>query len=65
MGNSLAKPLKTKAGFMMEFGEEKFGKDFDKNKKTINDMKLPISKKTRNRLSGYIVRTSKRKDKEE
>lgn len=65
MGNSLSKPLKTKAGFMMEYGGDKFGTDFEKNKKTISDMNLPISKRTRNRLSGYIVRTNKRKTKEE
>jgi len=67
MGNSMQKPLKTKAGYMKEQLGDKLGDNFDQNKKTINGLKLPISKKTANRMAGYLVRETKkaRKHKEE
>jgi len=65
MGNSMQKPLKTKSDFMREQLGEKLGKDFESNKKTISSLKLPISKKTRNRMSGYIVRETKKASKKD
>lgn len=68
MGNSMQKPLKTKAGYMKEQLGDKLGDNFDHNKKAINSLKLPISKKTANRMAGYLVRETKKakkKSKEE
>ena len=65
MGNSMLRPLKTKSEYMMENLGDKLGTDFNKNKKTIADLKLPISKKVRNRMAGYIVRTIKQKNKKD
>ncbi len=65
MGNSMLRPLKTKSEYMMENLGDKLGTDFTQNKKTISDLKLPISKKVRNRMAGYIVRTIKQKNKKD
>lgn len=65
MGNSMLRPLKTKSDYMMEQLGDKLGTDFTQNKKTISDLKLPISKKVRNRMAGYIVRTIKQKNKKD
>lgn len=61
----MLRPLKTKSEYMMENFGDKLGPDFAKNKKTISDLNLPISKKVRNRMAGYIVRTIKRKNKKD
>jgi len=60
MGNSMLKPLKTKTDFMLDELGDKFDTDFEKNKKTISNLKLPFSKKTVNRMAGYAVRVKKR-----
>ncbi len=60
MGNSMQKPLKTKSVYMKEQLGDKLGDDFEQNKKTISSLKLPMSKKTVNRISGYLVRETKR-----
>ena len=36
--------------------KDRLNTDFEHNKKAIDDLKLPISKKVRNRMAGYIVR---------
>jgi ribosomal protein S17E len=59
MGNSIQKPLKTKAGYMKEQIPE-LGDNFEQNKKKIKGLKLPISKKTTNRMAGYLVRETKK-----
>ena len=63
MGNSMLRPLKTKSNFMREQLGDKLGDDFEKNKKTISSLKLPLSKKTRNRMAGYIVRETNKANK--
>lgn len=60
MGNSMLKPLKTKSDFMRDQLGDKLGTDFEKNKKTISSLKLPLSKKTVNRMAGYVVRETKK-----
>lgn len=60
MGNSMLKPLKTKSGHVIDACKEKTGTTFDKNKKAIKDLKLPFSKKTINKMAGYITRTKRR-----
>lgn len=65
MGNSMLKPLKTKAEYLTESMSGKLGKDFDKNKKEIKSLGLPFSKKVRNKLSGFLVRDTKAKEKQD
>jgi ribosomal protein S17E len=62
MGNSMLKPLKTKAEYIIENTDDKTSTDFNKNKKAIKSLELPFSKSTVNKMSGYIVRC-KKKDK--
>lgn len=64
MGNSMPKPLKTKSDFMRTQLPE-LGDDFEKNKKVISSLKLPLSKKTKNRMAGYVVRETKKANKKD
>ena len=60
MGNSMLKPLKTKSDYIKEQLGDKISTDFEENKKVLNSLDLPLSKKTRNRMAGYLVRVSKK-----
>lgn len=41
---------------LVEIYPEKFGTNFDENKKALNDLKVFDEKFTRNKVAGYIVR---------
>ncbi len=41
---------------LVEVYPEKFGVNFDENKKALNELKLFDEKFTRNKVAGYIVR---------
>lgn len=62
MGNSMLKPLKTKAEYIIDALGNKLNDNFDNNKKQINSLKLPFSKSTINKLAGFITRMKKRKE---
>jgi ribosomal protein S17E len=63
MGKSVAKQLKYKGEVLLEEFPAKFGTDFVKNKRSLDEIKdLKLSKSTRNILAGYIVRLAKRKE---
>jgi ribosomal protein S17E len=63
MGKSVAKQLKYKGEVLLEEFPTKFGSDFVKNKRSLDEIKdLKLSKSTRNILAGYIVRLTKRKE---
>ena len=62
MGKSVSKGLKYKAEVLIEELPEKFGKDFEKNKESLNAMSLGLSKSNRNVLAGYLVRLAARKE---
>lgn len=65
MGKSVAKKLKYEGEVLLEEFPDKFGKDFVKNKRGLDDFKdLQLSKVTRNVLAGYIVRVAKQKEAE-
>jgi len=64
MGNSMLKPLKTKSEHIITSCKDKVGDSFDKNKKAIKGLNLPFSKKSTNKMAGYITRMEKRKKKE-
>jgi len=62
MGKSVSKGLKYKADVLLEELPEKFGTDFEKNKASLNEMELGLSKTTRNILAGYMVRKASKKE---
>jgi ribosomal protein S17E len=64
MGKSISKVLKYKAEVLLREFPEKFGKNFEQNKKELSTMELGLSKTTRNIVAGFIVRLAKRKEKE-
>jgi ribosomal protein S17E len=62
MGKSVSKGLKYKADVLLKELPERFGTDFEKNKKSLNEIELGLSKTTRNILAGYMVRKSSKKE---
>jgi ribosomal protein S17E len=65
MGKSVSKVLKYKGEVLLREFPEKFGKNFEQNKKELSTMELGLSKTTRNVVAGYIIRLAKRKEKEQ
>ncbi len=59
MGKAVPKGIKSRANILIEHFADKFGKDFDLNKKFVMGMKLPFSKKERNVMAGFITRKMK------
>lgn len=64
MGKSVSKVLKYKGEVLLREFPEKYGTNFEKNKKELSTMELGFSKTIRNIVAGYIVRLAKRKEKE-
>ncbi len=64
MGKSVSKVLKYKGEVLLREFPEKFGNNFEKNKKELSTMELGFSKTIRNIVAGYIVRLAKRKEKD-
>lgn len=64
MGKSVSKVLRYKGEVLLREFPEKFGTNFEKNKKELSTMELGLSKTTRNVVAGYIVRLAKRKEKD-
>lgn len=63
MGKSVAKKIKYEGEVLLEEFPDRFGKDFVKNKRSLDQIKdLQLSKVTRNVLAGYIVRLAKQKE---
>ena len=56
MGKAVSKGLKYKAEVLLRDIPDKFGKDFEKNKLSLGELELGLSKTNRNVLAGYIVR---------
>ena len=46
---------------LVEKHPDKFSKDFDQNKKSLNEMRMFDEKFTRNKVAGYIVRVVRKK----
>jgi ribosomal protein S17E len=62
MGKSVSKGLKYRAEVLIEELPEKFSKDFEKNKVSLGEMDLGLSKTNRNVLAGYLVRLATKKE---
>jgi len=52
--------IKNRAFELVEAHAEKFSNDFKKNKEAIAEFAETRSKKTKNKLAGYVTRLSKR-----
>jgi ribosomal protein S17E len=62
MGKSVSKGLKYRAEVLIAELPEKFSEDFDKNKTSLNEIDLGLSKTNRNVLAGYLVRLAAKKE---
>ena len=56
MGRIRTDFIKGLAEQLVEANPNKFGKDFEKNKAALAEMKVIEEKFTRNKVAGYIVR---------
>ena len=56
MGKAIPKAIKSRCDTLIEGFSDKFSKDFEANKKALNEMDLPFSKTERNLMAGYLVR---------
>lgn len=62
MGKSVSKGLKYRSEVLIRDLPEKFGKDFEKNKNSLDTMPLGLSKENRNIVAGFVTRLAKRKE---
>ena len=60
MGKAVPKGIKTKANTLVKLYKDKFSIDFEKNKKFIDSLSLPLPKLTRNLLAGFITKMYKK-----
>ena len=60
MGKAVPKGIKTKANTLVKLYKDKFSIDFEKNKKFIDSLSLPLPKLTRNLLAGFITKIYKK-----
>ncbi len=62
MGKAVSKGLKYRGEVLLRELPEKFGSDFEKNKASLDEIELGLSKTSRNVLAGYIVRLASKKE---
>lgn len=63
MGKQRSKVLEKKAEALFEMFPDKFGKDFEKNKRILDELKIDFTKIDRNLIAGCIVRLVQKKKK--
>ena len=63
MGKAVPKNVKSRANILLEERPELFSENFEKNKESIKSLELPLTKKIRNRVTGFITRTKKQEKK--
>ncbi len=56
MGRIKSTAIRTLGSDLLKQNPDKFAKDFDKNKKALGEVKKISSKRTRNKLAGFITR---------
>ncbi|MBU0636497.1 30S ribosomal protein S17e [Candidatus Micrarchaeota archaeon] len=61
MGKALLKGLRTKADLLLQEAPEKFGTDFEKNKRALTELGIPFAKINRNLIAGYMARKLEQK----
>ncbi|MBI2597835.1 MAG: 30S ribosomal protein S17e [Candidatus Diapherotrites archaeon] len=60
MGNAVPKAIKARAKTLLKEFPDQFGADFEKNKKMLDSLSLPLNKKLRNKVVGFITRGLKK-----
>lgn len=61
MGRIRTHFVKNISKILVEKHPDKFGKDFEQNKKSLGEMRVFDEKFTRNKVAGYIVRVVSKK----
>ena len=64
LGKAVSKGLKFRSEVLLNEFSDKFGTNFEKNKLSLNEMPLGLSKSQRNIVAGYMVRIAKKKEDE-
>ncbi len=64
MGKAIPRGIKQRANTLLTERPELFTTDFEKNKKAIDSLGIPMFKTTRNLIAGFIVRKLKQKEAE-
>ena len=62
MGRIRTKSIKKMSKKLVEKHPDKFNKNFENNKKVLNEMDLFSDKSIRNKVAGYIVSVSEKKE---
>jgi len=60
MGKAVPKGIKSRAKILLNEFPNDLGDDFEKNKKFIDSLTLPLYKVSRNKIAGFIVRKVKK-----
>lgn len=60
MGRIRTKDIKNLTFSLIEAYPDRFTKDFEKNKEVLQELNIIPDKRVRNRIAGYLARTSKR-----
>ncbi len=60
MGKAVPKDIKRKANMLFDAYPDQISDDFEKNKAFIDSLNMPMSKKTRNLVAGFLVRKKAR-----
>lgn len=61
LGKQRSKVLRRKAEEIFKMFPDKFSKDYEKNKKALNEMKIFHTKIDRNIIAGYMVKLAQEK----
>ncbi|MBI2579675.1 MAG: 30S ribosomal protein S17e [Candidatus Aenigmarchaeota archaeon] len=59
MGSIKTKDIKRAAEQIRKIYPDKFSADFEKNKESLNELKLVQEKRAKNKIAGYIVRQTR------
>jgi ribosomal protein S17E len=57
MGKAVPKAIKMRSESLIKLLPQKFSKDFEKNKRVLDGLEIPLSKTDRNLIAGFIART--------
>ncbi|MBU1120633.1 MAG: 30S ribosomal protein S17e [archaeon] len=56
MGKAVPRGVKTRSASLLKLYPKNFSKDFEENKRFLDSLKFPFSKKTRNLIAGFITK---------
>lgn len=65
MGKAVPKNVKSRANLLIKERPGLFSTDFEKNKKAVDSLQLPLYKTIRNLIAGFITREMLKKAKKE